>query len=142
VHRGHPDWGDSFTAFISETEGRLEGTVIDDDGPGPASLSGSYAFPSLAFTKVYSRGGAVKHEEKTVKGKKFTIYGVYGPPVEYEGSMSEDGKRMEGTWVINGERGLAGRGSWTAYRVEWEEGKESKETEQEIKVKQVIDDLV
>jgi hypothetical protein len=138
VHLKRP--GDSFTAFIYENEGQIDGTVIDDSGPGPATMTGSFSFPGVVFTKVYDRPGAVRDVEKIGDQTIVTIR-HFGPPIEYEGTMSDDGKTMGGTWVINAERGVAGAGSWTAYRVDEEESKESKETGKRVKRPEVVDPI-
>jgi len=137
VHLKRP--GDSFTAFISESGGQIEGTVIDDSGPGPATLTGSFSFPGVVFTKVYNRPGVVRDVEKIGEQTIVTVR-TYFHPIEYEGSMSDDGKTMRGTWVINGEQTLLA-GSWTAYRVDEEELSQSKETGERVKRPEVVDPI-
>lgn len=138
TYKHRPDDGDGFALFIIENSGTIEGKAIDDNGPGPARLSGSFAFPSVVFTKVYEKPGTT-HEVEKVGDKTIVRIGLYGPPVEYEGSMTEDGKTMSGNWVINGDRGLLGIGSWTAYRVEGEEFEDSLEAGARQKNKRTVD---
>jgi hypothetical protein len=139
--RGHyyshriPDVGSGFSAFISENSGRIEGTIVDDNAPGKASFRGSFAFPTVLFTKVYVNAG---------KGERISISETtsvklsYANPIEYEGSMSEDGKTIQGTWTITNS---LSKGTWTAYRIEEEEKKEEisekKKIERGLKVPQL-----
>jgi hypothetical protein len=123
--RGHYDYhnqadeGCGFTVFISESSGNIQGTVVDDYVLGKATFSGIYAHPSVEFTKIYcnprrySEPG--RHAGKNVRNVRDSHH-----PVQYEGSMSEDGKTMSGKWRIEHEKNSA-TGSWTAYRIEEEE---------------------
>jgi hypothetical protein len=144
--RGHyqyhqsPDLGSGFSAFFSEISGRIEGTIVDDFSPGKASLTGSFSFPSVQFTKVYLKAGQVEHIDIQANKTTYTIE-TFGDPVEYEGSMSEDGKSMSGTWVINSKNALS-TGSWTAYRLEEEENKEVKEKASRVKERQLDEQLL
>lgn len=123
---GMPDKGCGFNAFISEHSGRLEGTIVDDYSPGKASLSGSFSYPSILFTKVYSKSGHFSELEKQGDQTFITFYSFL-EPIEYEGTMTEDGKTMSGKWLINGKQSTAA-GTWTAYRV-LEDEEEQRETE-------------
>ncbi len=109
--RGHyayhqvPDAGSSFSATFRDEENVLSGTVVDDFWPGEARLLGSFSFPTVSFTKTYVIGGLA--------------------PITYKGTMSGDGKALNGTWSI-AERGHEYRGSWTAHRLDDENKKKAK----------------
>jgi hypothetical protein len=94
-----PEHDSAFTAFISESGGHIEGAIEDDCQLGEATLLGSFSFPSVQFTKVYLSQGRINEVVKR-GGKSVTISAVYGPPIEYQGTMSDDGKDMSGTWTI------------------------------------------
>lgn len=133
-YRGVSAPGDGFTASFSESEGRLEGTIIDDNGPGPAEVTGSFSFPSICFTKRYVNIGPVREVEE-IGGKKIVSLAIYDAPVEYEGAISADGKMLRGTWIIYDK--YVSMGSWEAYRIE-EESK-SKGQKDEIKQDNLVD---
>ena len=117
--RGHysyynvPDAGSGFEVIFIDDGGALTGSVLDDCGLGEASLSGSFSFPSVKFTKVYFARALA--------------------PIHYDGTMSEDGKTISGKWLIVESEG-AMKGSWTAHRTD-EEGKKE-EKEKQVKVKE------
>jgi hypothetical protein len=130
-------FGGDFTLCFSESTGPLEGTIVDDSSAGSASLTGSFSFPSIKFTKVYSKASQAKQE---VDKKKITVLGkpitfgklqirvdqektiktiateTFGNPVEYEGTMSEDGQMLSGKWKIESKNGRSA-GSWNAHRL-------------------------
>lgn len=95
-----------FEAVFIEVSGNVEGSILDDGHLGEARVFGSFADPELTFTKKYRTPG---HN-----------------PVVYHGTMSDEGKKISGTWQI---ANLA-KGSWIAWRQEEEEFPES-ETEDE-----------
>ena len=80
-----------------------------------ASLKGSFSFPSVQFVKLYLKAG---HDAKVDKqpGKTSVTITTWGDPVEYEGSMSEDGKTISGRWMIASKNGMSS-GTWTASRI-------------------------
>ncbi len=144
---GFPKLGGDFTAFFSETAGSLHGTIVDDGGAGKATLTGSFSFPSVQFTKVYLKSSKAKYvEERKTIVPKFGMFGgnqtitskattteTFGNPVEYEGLMSEDGKTLNGKWKLTSEKGVTA-GSWTANRlIEEEEHKDVKEKVSRVK---------
>ena len=122
--RGHysyfklPDHGSGFNATFIDEGGAIHGTIMDDYGPGEATFSGSFSFPVVNFIKIY--------RNRTE---------LYTYPVRYSGRMSDDGKSMNGTWIINSEYGDT-KGTWSAYRISEEENKteakQSKVKEREI----------
>jgi hypothetical protein len=126
--RGHyqyrklPDHGCSFSAFFSESSGQIDGTIVDDFAPGEARLEGSFAFPSLQFTKVYLN----------------TIYSV--APIDYVGSMSQDGKTISGTWTIKNDHSTSG--TWTAHRLNEEAVDLAKKKARRVGTPQVEDALI
>jgi len=138
--RGHyqipnlPHHDSAFTAFISENGGQIEGAIEDDCQLGEATFTGTFLFPAVQFTKVYLNQGqineVVKRGEKTV-----IVSAVYGPPIEYQGTMSNDGKEMNGTWTISSDI-ASGHGTWTAYRLEEKQKEKSKQTDTPSIVKQ------
>jgi hypothetical protein len=80
-----------FEAVFVEAKGSVEGHILDEGQHGEAKVAGSFAYPTLAFTKVYRRG----YE-----------------PVKYIGTISEDVNSLTGTWVINQQCS----GTWAAWR--------------------------
>lgn len=123
-----PDTGSGFNAFFTETSGRIEGTIVDDFAPGKATLTGSFVFPSVLFTKIYLKTG---HQEVERVGDGVSIVRTFLRPVEYEGSMSEDGKSMSGKWFISSYDGVTA-GTWTAHRLREEE--EKKEVAEKVEL--------
>ncbi|MBS1953340.1 MAG: hypothetical protein JST89_04085 [Cyanobacteria bacterium SZAS-4] len=132
----HPTPGGGFTAFFSETGGAIHGSIVDDGGAGKATLTGTFSFPDIRFTKLYVRPTQNKStkSEKTFTPKfqiGFGKFGIgigkentvtttttetFGNPVEYEGTMSHDGKSMSGTWKIQGPN-ISNSGTWSASRL-------------------------
>lgn len=86
-----------FEAVFVEQDGKVVGSILDDGKIGEAKVSGSFADPILTFTKIYNNPAHA--------------------PVRYEGTISDEGKRLTGTWQIMGEM----HGSWMAWRQEEEE---------------------
>ncbi|RTL35687.1 MAG: hypothetical protein EKK48_28830 [Candidatus Melainabacteria bacterium] len=101
--RGHytysdnPDRGSAFDASFTDSKGALSGEIVDDEWLGAAVLVGSFNYPTVRFTKQYT----------TLKVAS----------IDYQGTMSDDGKTMSGKWVIY-ESELTMRGSWHAYRID------------------------
>jgi hypothetical protein len=108
--RGHysyhrrPDDGSGFdVSFIEEKDG-LTGTVRDDFAPHDATLLGTFSYPAVAFVKTYTQP---------------TYF-----PIKYEGTMSDDGKSIRGTWVIEADP-YSTSGTWTAFRASEDVPKQS-----------------
>jgi len=144
--RGHyqvphfPQHDSTFTAFISENGGQIEGAIEDDCQLGEATLTGTFSFPSVRFTKVYLRQGQINDVVKR-GNTTMIITSTYGPPIDYQGTMSNDGKEMNGTWTINSENARA-RGTWTAYRLEDKETEKSNQTSKPSEVKKLEEEVV
>lgn len=66
-----------FVEIGSGFEKRVEGSVLDNCNLGEAMVSGSFTYPSLQFIKTY--------------------ISVRIDPVEYRGTMNEDGTMIAGT---------------------------------------------
>ena len=82
-----------FEATLTETDaGGFAGTILDDGEFGEAQVRGERSGQGVRFSKIY-------------KGRKL-------PPVSYEGTLSEDGQTMGGTWQIN----RTDHGVWDAHR--------------------------
>jgi hypothetical protein len=96
-----------FEAVFAEQGGVVDGSILDDGNLGEALVVGSFAFPRLQFQKRYDNPAF--------------------SPILYEGTMSDDGKRLSGTWRIT----EAEKGTWTAWRVDGEELPAQEETESE-----------
>lgn len=94
-----------FEAVFIETNGDVQGNILDDGHLGEARITGTYSCPQLNFTKIY------RHTE----------------PVKYEGTLSDDGNCLTGKWHIN----EACHGSWTAYRQSEDEDEDIIDVEQE-----------
>jgi len=77
----------SFTATLIETESWISGSTHEashyDGETLLATLIGSRDGNAVSFVKTY---------EQVNRG--------YGPPVRYEGHVSEDGTEIEGRWTI------------------------------------------
>ncbi len=86
-----------FEAVFSEQDGSVEGSILDDGHLGEARVTGTFQDPSLSFVKSYYAGGL--------------------EAVTYEGSLSDDGKKLAGTWKIS----TQARGRWLAWRQDEEE---------------------
>lgn len=75
--------------------GRFTGTVLDDGPLGEAHTDGMQSGRQVAFTKVYvNDASSLLH------------------PIAYEGTLSEDGTQVTGTWRL----GIA-TGTWDARRL-------------------------
>lgn len=142
--RGHyhdarsPDLSSGFTAFFLETAGRLEASIIDDFWPGKATAAGTFFYPTIQFTKVYVNQGQIANVE-TRDGETILRIDSYTAPIDYEGTMSEDGKTMDGTWTIK--EPIFVTGTWTAHRAEAEEEKKVEEKGRRIKQPQMDEQL-
>lgn len=91
-----------FEAVFMEMSGNVEGSILDDCNLGEARAIGSFADPHLKFTKKYGNS-------------TLNI-------VNYEGTMSDDGKKLSGTWQIKvAAFGQTAKGGWLAWRQEEEE---------------------
>ena len=144
--RGHyqvpqiPEHDSAFTAFISENGGQIEGAIEDDCQLGEATFTGSFTFPLVRFTKVYLTQGQIN--EVVQRGNKTVmISATYGAPIDYQGTMSDDGKEMSGTWTISG-KNASGRGTWTAYRLDEKEKEKLNQMAKPDDVKQSEEQLV
>ena len=73
-------------AVFVESNGIIEGNILDDGYLGEANAGGVFRYPFVRFTKLYRTKGML--------------------PVQYEGTMSEDGKMMTGRWSIKGKTDL------------------------------------
>lgn len=112
-YRDDPEDGSGFEAvFYEDSNGALEGHVLDDEEFGQATISGVFSYPRVNFTKVYAMKGL--------------------SPIEYQGTMSGDGKSMSGTWIITQGSMVIRRGGWKAHRRD--EGRKKEETTEEEKV--------
>jgi hypothetical protein len=139
-YRKSPDDGCSFTASITESCGLIEGIVEDDSWTGEASILGSFSFPSVQFTKVYLNVDMVKHVEKRSDRTIMTVR-TNSEPIHYEGTMTADGKTLNGTWKITGEN-VKVDGTWTAYRLEEKEKNKIKEKVKGVEEEQLQEQLV
>jgi hypothetical protein len=89
--------GSCFEAIFLESGGYIEGSILDGGQLGEAFVSGTFEYPNLRFTKKYRRAGL--------------------EPVNYIGSMSEDGQTISGSWWIDARgEGAHTSGTWTASR--------------------------
>ncbi len=94
------------TFAAPDREGHFMGTILDDGKLGEAHVSGMQQGRSVSFTKAYI--GSSPH------------------PVLYEGTLSEDGKFLNGTWRIN----ARAHGVWDAHRLWSAQGMEEKVLEE------------
>ena len=134
--RGHysyrkiPDAGSGFEAFFYDSGGPIEGSIQDDAVLGEAVISGTFSFPSVQFTKVYL--SASLEYSGIVNGKPIKLSFPLDP-VQYEGTMSEDGKTISGAWIINSPQFGVSQGNWTAHRLEEKEKQKEKEAKRSVK---------
>lgn len=99
-----------FEAVFIESNGAVQGSILDDGYLGEAQVTGTFAAPSLAFIKTYPG----RHD------------------VHYRGDMSDDGNMLSGTWRI----GDAGHGTWAAFRNREDEDEDINDVEQHVEVEQ------
>ncbi|HEY9676420.1 MAG TPA: hypothetical protein V6C76_00355 [Drouetiella sp.] len=103
--RGHytyhsvPDSGSGFDAEFVADKNTISGDIIDHEQLGPAVCAGAFSYPHVQFTKQYVQSGRGMH------------------PIEYVGTMSDDGKTMRGKWTIY-DSTMQVHGSWTAHRTD------------------------
>jgi len=83
-----------FEAVFVQSGTQVEGSIMDDGQLGEAHVSGTFTGKELSFCKIYNSAAR--------------------DPVQYNGTMSEDGKSLSGKWNINTALG----GAWTAYRMD------------------------
>ena len=81
----HPPVRFEATFTLRGSQGRFTGTILDDGPLGEAGVNGSQHGLYVSFTKVYLRPG---HEEGATC------------PIEYEGTLSEDGRSLTGVWQL------------------------------------------
>ena len=86
-----------FEAVFAEMNGNVEGSILDDGKLGEALVIGTFADPLLTFSKKYGNSAL--------------------EVVSYEGTISDEGKKLSGTWQIK----TAAKGSWLAWRQDEEE---------------------
>ena len=87
-----------FVEIGSGFEKRVEGSVLDNCNLGEAMVTGSFTYPSLQFIKTY--------------------ISMRIDPVEYRGTMNEDGTVIVGNWYIRPRDKDSGStmGTWIATR--------------------------
>ena len=101
--------------------GRFDGAILDDSNLGEAkALEGMQSGLSVAFVKVY------------VKPPRGQAVG----PVAYEGTLSEDGKRITGTWRLEyreskKDKTIRLSGTWEARRLWYDLQEETATPERE-----------
>jgi hypothetical protein len=103
------------TFLMTELAGAFAGTIVDDSALGAADVTGTQYGLQVQFTKVYQGPPPP---------------GSVTAPVEYEGRLSEDGRFLNGTWLlaVRTRRGGTVRleGVWDAHRL-WSEAAEREE---------------
>ncbi|MGI4790044.1 MAG: hypothetical protein ACRYFS_14480 [Janthinobacterium lividum] len=109
-----------FEATVAEpdSEGRFTGSILDDGNLGEADIRGEQSGSGIRFSKAYRRRGQ--------------------PGVSYEGTLSDDGLTMQGTWQIAG----AAHGVWDARRAWSENGtaqvEDVEEEQEQPRVREVV----
>ena len=93
--------------LLQDASGAVDGNILDHGRLGEARVSGSFGYPSLKFIKMY--------DNKTKA------------PVQYSGTMSEDGNILSGHWHISGRS----NGSWMMSRLDDHEFDFDVETDEE-----------
>jgi len=84
-----------FEATLVQSGNTLTGNILDDSYLGEATLDGEVVGRSVSFVKRYT---ALKRKRT---------------PVNYQGTVSEDGDYMQGTWDFFGKWGFC---PWEAHR--------------------------
>jgi hypothetical protein len=84
--------GSSFEAVFIDMSGQIDGNILDQIGE--ATVTGTFVYPALQFTKIYR---------------------TPSEPVTYIGTMSEDGGTLNGTWSISNSKL---HGTWHATRTD------------------------
>lgn len=107
TYSANTDIGSSFDANFEDRKGALSGEIVDDEYLGAALIVGSFSFPTVQFVKQYT----------TIKV----------PSIDYDGTMSDDGKTMSGKWVIFQSINPL-RGTWHAYRIDQQAEKRQEQT--------------
>ena len=72
------------TFEVPAPDGKFRGRIVDEGGIGEAEVTGNVVGRAIRFVKVYKR----------------TMYRT-PRPIHYEGTLSEDGLRLAGTWRID-----------------------------------------
>lgn len=112
TYMSNPDEGANFDAIFVESNGNLKGEIRNEGILGHAVVDGSFTFPSLAFVKTYFTPGL--------------------EPIRYTGTMSGDGKTINGRWVLTPKHGGDDlKGTWMAHRTDKEEKKKEKQAERQ-----------
>jgi hypothetical protein len=111
-----------FQAVFVQSGSSVEGNILDNGQLGEAKVFGSFAYPNLSFTKTYHAGRT---------------------PVEYRGTLNEEGDCLSGTWSIviptqTGGKVTASNGTWSAWRNLEDEEEEirERETQQDFDVEE------
>jgi hypothetical protein len=99
-----------FEAVFIESNGAVQGSILDDGYLGEAQVTGTFAAPSLSFTKAYPGRDSVN----------------------YRGEMSDDGNMLSGTWRISN----ACHGTWAAFRNREDEDEDIRDVEQQLDIEQ------
>lgn len=97
-----------FEAVFIEQDGSVDGSILDDGRLGEARVAGTFSYPNLSFQKRY--------------------YNSTLEPITYKGTMSEDGKKIIGSWYINAKS----KGQWVAWKIDGEELKQITETDEQL----------
>lgn len=92
-------------SFDARSDGLFTGKILDDSDLGEAGVSGTQSALVVKFTKEYYRPPVWSDTA----------------PIDYEGVLSEDGKRITGRWTMPLRRGKKRtyrlRGEWEARRM-------------------------
>ena len=102
-----------------ERGGEFNGQILDDNYMGEAIVQGVQVALTVRFTKTYIE----------------VPRGYVSAPIEYEGQMSADGKKMSGTWTLQiaprrTRRSHTMQGTWDANRL-WNDLQDTVETRDE-----------
>ena len=130
-YAGQPPERFEATFTLPDREGHFTGSVLDDGPMGAADVTdGLQAGLAVRFTKIY-------RTRQTEPGNELL-------PIQYEGTLSEDGRFMRGLWMIlpraRGRRVNSMRihGVWDAHRLWHEAEQEELQPEEEGALQELV----
>ena len=121
--RGEPTRFEATFSSLSQ-QGSFGGRILDDEPLASAHVAdGVQAGREIVFTKIY-------------------VGLTSAAPIHYDGTLSEDGRTVRGTWLINFQdkrgRPIKRRGTWDARRLWSEVADEESDVEVETMRRELV----